>query len=126
MMNKPIPMMNRLIPLLTFLLLTSAFASDVPTQPAASPVKNSVHRYLVERTFPAGALKGLDAATKKKVNANNSSVGVRWVQSYANADETKTFCVYEGPSEAAVRKAAELNKLPVDSITEVPVTLSPK
>jgi hypothetical protein len=72
------------------------------------------------------ALKGLDAATKKKVNARNPSVGVRWIESYANADETKTFCVYEGPNEAAVRKAAELNKLPVDSITEVPVTLSPK
>ena len=37
-----------------------------------------------------------------------------------------TFCVYEGPSEAAIRKAAALNNLPVDSITEVPVTLSPK
>lgn len=83
-------------------------------------------RYLVERTFPPNALKGLNADTKKKVNANNASVGVRWLQSYANADETKTFCVYEGPSEAAVRKAAEINKLPVDSITEVPVTLSPK
>ena len=31
-----------------------------------------------------------------------------------------------GPSEAAVRKAAELNKPPVDSIMEVPVTLLPK
>jgi hypothetical protein len=118
--------MKKLIPVLTFFLLTPAFAADVPAQPAASSAKSSVHRYLIERTFPAGALKGLDAATKKKVNANNASVGVRWVQSYANADETKTFCVYEGPSEAAVRKAAELNKLPVDSITEVPVTLSPR
>jgi hypothetical protein len=118
--------MSKLIPLLSLLLLTSAFANDKGTQSPTSPPKNSVHRYLVERTFPAGALKGLDAATKKKVNANNSLVGVRWVQSYANADETKTFCVYEGPSEAAVRKAAELNKLPVDSIIEVPVTLSPK
>jgi hypothetical protein len=118
--------MKKLIPVLCFLLLTPAFAAEAPAQPAASPVKSSVHRYLIERTFPAGALQGLDAATKKKVNANNASVGVRWVQSYANADETKTFCVYEGPSEAAVRKAAELNKLPVDSITEVPVTLSPK
>ena len=94
--------------------------------PAAAPTKSTVHRYLIERTFPAGALKGLDASTKKKVNANNATVGVRWVESYANADETKTFCVYEGPSEAAVRKAAALNKLPVDSITEVPVTLSPR
>jgi hypothetical protein len=118
--------MNKLIPVLSFLLLTPAFATDPPARPADSPAKNPAHRFLVERTFPAGALKGLDAATKKKVNANNASVGVRWVESYANADETKTFCVYEGPSEAAVRKAAELNKLPVDSITEVPVTLSPK
>lgn len=118
--------MSKLIPLLSLVLLTSAFADDKVAQSPASPPKSSVHRYLVERTFPAGALKGLDAATKKKVNANNASVGVRWVQSYANAEETKTYCVYEGPSEAAIRKAAELNKLPVDSIIEVPVTLSPK
>jgi hypothetical protein len=108
------------------LLLGPAFAADVPAQHAASPAKSSVHRYLVERTFPPGALEGLDAATKKKVNANNASVGVRWVQSYANANKTKTFCVYEGPSEAAIRKAAALNALPVDSVTEVPVTLTPK
>jgi hypothetical protein len=81
--------MKRLIPVLTFLFLTPAFAAEEPAQPPASPAKSSVHRYLLERTFPAGALKGLDAATKKKVNANNASVGVRRVQSYANADETK-------------------------------------
>ena len=123
--------MHKLITVLSFLLLSPAFAVDLPAQPAfattaAAATKTSLHRYLIERTFPAGALKGLDADTKKKVNANNASVGVRWVQSYANAAETKTFCVYEGPSEAAVRKAADLNKLPIDSITEVPVTLSPK
>jgi hypothetical protein len=108
------------------LLLSPAFAGDASTQPAASPTKSSMHRYLVERTFAPGALDGLDAATKKKVNANNAAVGVRWVQSFANAQKTKTFCVYEGPSEAAVRKAAVLNALPVDTITEVPVTLLPK
>jgi hypothetical protein len=118
--------MKKLIALLSLLLLSPAFAADTPVPAASAPAQSHIHRYLVERTFPAGALKGLDAATKKKVNANNASVGVRWVQSYANADETKTFCVYEGPTEAAVRKAAELNKLPVDSITEVPVTLSPR
>jgi hypothetical protein len=118
--------MKKLIAILSILALSPALASE-PAAPAQSPVaKAGTHRYLIERTFPAGALKGLDAATKQKVNANNASVGVRWVQSYANADETKTFCIYEGPSEAAVRKAAELNKLPVDSIMEVPVTLSPK
>jgi len=114
------------VALACLLLAPCAFAGDAPATATTSDAKPSMHRYLVERTFPAGALKGLDAATKKKVNANNASVGVRWIESYANADETKTFCVYEGPNENAVRKAAELNKLPVDSITEVPVTLTPK
>jgi Protein of unknown function (DUF4242) len=118
--------MKKIIAVMSVLLVARVFAADLPTPPAVATTKGSVHRYLVERTFPPGALAGLDAATKKKVNAANASVGVRWVMSYANADETKTYCVYEGPSEVAVRKAAELNKLPVDSITEVPVTLSPK
>lgn len=114
--------MKTLIALASTLAVAQALAADPP----APPPKATVHRYIVERTFPPNALKGLDAATKTKVNANNASLGVRWVQSYANAEETKTFCVYEGPSEAAIRKAAALNKLPVDSIVEVPVTLLPK
>jgi hypothetical protein len=93
-------------------------------EPAAA--KTAVHRYVIERTFPAGALDGLDAAIKAKVNANNAKFGVHWVMSYANAAKTKTYCVYEGPDEAAIRKAAVANQLPVDSITEVPVTLLPK
>jgi Protein of unknown function (DUF4242) len=105
------------------LLLAASALVAAQTSPPAS---NSVHRYLVERTFPVGALDGLDAALKAKVNANNARFGVRWVMSYANAQKTKTYCVYEGPSEAAVRKAATANALPVDAITEVPVTLLPK
>ncbi|HET8690928.1 MAG TPA: DUF4242 domain-containing protein [Steroidobacteraceae bacterium] len=103
-------------------LAARAFAGDAAAG-AHEPAQN--HRYLIERTFPAGALDGLDEATKAKVNANNASVGVNWVKSYANADRTKTFCIYEGPSEEAVRQAAALNQLPVDSIVEVPVDLTP-
>ncbi len=118
--------MKTFIALLPVLFLTQAFAAGSSSLPGPAPgAAEPVHRYLIERTFPAGALAGLDAATKQKVNANNASVGVRWVQSYANADKTKTFCVYEGPSEASVRKAATLNALPVDSVTEVPVDLDP-
>jgi len=83
-------------------------------------------RYMVERTFPKGALDGVDAAVKAKVNKNNSGLGVNWVMSYANADKTKTYCIYEGPDEDAIRNAAAANSLPVDRITEVPVTLEPK
>jgi len=117
--------MKALIALLPALFLSQAFAADPPAQ--AAPDANKVtHRYLIERTFPAGALDGLDAAGKVKINATNSHYGVRWVTSYANASKTKTYCIYEAPSETAVRQAATANKIPVDSITEVPVTLSPK
>jgi hypothetical protein len=111
--------MKTLIALVSVLSVSAAFAGDATGGSTAAPT----HRYIIERTFPKGALEHLDATVKNKVNENNASVGVRWIQSYSNADETKTFCVYEGPSEAAVRKAAELNQLPVDSVTEVPVEL---
>jgi hypothetical protein len=83
-------------------------------------------RYLIQRTFPAGALDGVNADVKKKVNDNNAGLGVTWVHSYVNADKTKTFCIYTGPSEAAVREAATRNGLPVDAVTEIPTTLHPK
>ena len=83
-------------------------------------------RYMIERTFPKGALDGLDATAKAGVNANNEQFGVSWVTSYANADKTKTFCIYEGPSEDAIRQAAAANNIPVVAITEVPVTLEPR
>jgi hypothetical protein len=91
----------------------SLVASAADTAPAT-------HRYLIERTFPAGALDGVDAAAKQKVNANNKTLDVTWEKSYANADKTKTYCVYTGPSESAVREAAKLNGLPVDVVTEIP------
>ena len=83
---------------------------------AANAGDASTHRYLIERTFPAGAIDGVDAAVKAKVNANNKSLDVNWEKSYANADKTKTYCVYTGPSEAAVRDPARLNGLPVDVV----------
>lgn len=89
----------------------------------AGETETSTHRYLIERTFPAGALDGVDAAAKQKVNANNKSLGVTWEKSYTNAPKTKTYCVYTGPSEAAVREAARLNGLPVDVVTEIPVDI---
>jgi hypothetical protein len=117
--------MKALIALLPVLFLSQAFAADAPQ--AANPAQgaNPAHRYLIERTFPPGALNGLNAAGKAKINATNAQFGVRWVTSYANASKTKTYCIYEAPSEAAVREAAKANAIPVDTVTEVPVTLSP-
>ena len=89
-------------------------------QLSAGEAASTTHRYLIERTFPAGALDGVDAAAKQKVNANNKTLDVIWEKSYANKEKTKTYCVYTGPSENAVREAAKLNGLPVDVVTEIP------
>ena len=106
------------------MLVATSLLAGAQTPPAAAA--GTAHRYVVERTFAAGALDGLNAALKAKVNANNAKYGVHWLMSYANAAKTKTYCIYEGPSEASIREAATANGLPVDSITEVPVTLLPK
>ena len=98
-------------------------AQPAPAVPVPAP---GMHRYMVVRTFPAGALDGLDAAGKKQVNDKNTTQSVRWVHSFANADKTKTFCIYEGPSEKAVRDAADATKIPVDYIVEIPVVLTPR
>lgn len=111
--------MKGLLFTLSLLALSPAFSADAPAPTA-------VHRYLIERTFPKGALDGLDAAGKSKINATNASYGVTWVMSYANSTKTKTYCIYEAPDETAIRQAAKANAIPVDSITEVPATLLPK
>jgi len=80
----------------------------------------TTHRYLVERTFPAGALDGVDAAAKQKVNANNKTLDVTWEKSYTNVDKTKTYCVYTAPSADAVRAAAKANGMGADVVTEIP------
>lgn len=119
-------MMKALTALVPLLLAARALAGcEAAGDPAKVDPGPANHRYVIERTYPPGALDGLDEVTKAQVNANNAKVGVRWITSYTNADRTKTFCIYYGPSEDAIRLAAALNKLPVDRITEVPVDLTP-
>ena len=107
--------------LATVLLFSTAASLAADLSKAANP-----HRYVIERSFPKGALDGLDADAKAQVNRTNAQYGVKWLMSYANAERTRTFCIYEGPSEDAIRAAAKANQLPVDSVTEVPVTLESK
>lgn len=81
-------------------------------------------RYLVERTFPDGLAlapnqQGSQAAAG--VIANNAQQQVTWVHSYVTPDKKRTFCIYDGPSPEAIRKAAERNGLPIERITEVRV-----
>ncbi len=97
----------------------------VEPAPAVAAAAPGTRRFLVVRTFPPGALSGLDAATKMSVNAKNAEHGARWLHSYANAELTRTYCLYEGPNERAVVAAAEANGLPVDEVIDVPVVVLP-
>jgi predicted amidohydrolase YtcJ len=79
---------------------------------------------MVERTFPDGLSIPTNESgreTTAKVASKNAEVGVTWVHSYVTPDRKKTFCIYDGPNEAAIRQAAERNGLPVDLVTPVSV-----
>ena len=81
-------------------------------------------RYVVERDFPDGLLVPIDENGAKACLAvveSNAADEVTWVHSYVSLDKSVTYCVYDGPSPEAIRRAAELNGLPVDQITEVTV-----
>jgi len=81
-------------------------------------------RYLVERTFTDGLhipVTAEGAATCHNVVGHNGDFGVTWLHSYVTEDKRKTFCVYDGPSPEAVRRAADANGLPVDRVTLVRV-----
>jgi hypothetical protein len=81
-------------------------------------------RYVVEREFPGGLLIPVDETGAKACLAlveSNLADQVTWVHSYVSTDKNKTFCVYDGPSPEAIRRAAARSKLPVGHITEVSV-----
>jgi hypothetical protein len=81
-------------------------------------------RYVIEREFPDGLNIPVDAIGRKACLAvmdSNASDLVTWIHSYVSADKKKTFCIYDGPSPEAIRRAAGRNKLPIERITEVQV-----
>ena len=81
-------------------------------------------RYIVERTFDGGLQVRADVAGAEACSAvvrRNTDEGVTWLHSYVSDDGNRTFCVYDGPSPEAIRRAATRNALPVDRITEVRV-----
>jgi hypothetical protein len=81
-------------------------------------------RYLIERDFPDGLHippNDIGYALCRKVVDTNTEDGVTWLHSYVTPDRRRTYCVYDGPSPEAVRRAAARNKLPITHITEVRV-----
>ena len=81
-------------------------------------------RYLIERDFPDGLATRQDEAGANlcgMVIDNNAEDGVTWIHSYVTPDRKRSFCIYDGPTPEAVRRASARNKLPISRITEVRV-----
>ena len=78
----------------------TAPAGSADTAPAVSAPKAGMHRYMVVRTFPAGALAGLDAAGKKTINATNAKYGVHWLSSFATANKITRVVTMIDPATA--------------------------
>jgi hypothetical protein len=81
-------------------------------------------RYLVERSFPEGFHMPIDASGVRAclaITECNLQERVSWLQSYVSVDRRRTFCIYDGPSPEAIRRAAKRNNLPIHAIIEVSV-----
>ena len=81
-------------------------------------------RFMIERVFPEGLavpMTSEGASGCARIASVNAAKGVTWLHSYVNVDKTRTYCVYDAPSPEAIREVAQLNALPVGSITEVSV-----
>ena len=81
-------------------------------------------RFVIERLFKEGLeipATSDGAQLCGSVVQRNSQEGVTWLHSYVSGDHTRTYCVYDAPSQEAIMRAAERNNLPVSRITEVRV-----
>jgi hypothetical protein len=82
----------------------------------------TMHRYLVERTFPPGSPSIASAPGGPPLPAfiaAHDSGGVVWLLTYLTPDLRRSYCIVDGPSPQAVRDAARTCGLPVDRISEV-------
>ena len=115
--------MKGLYMILVCVVLVMMYSSSIFAQEETSK-KIVMHRYLVERTFPNGLEIPVNMEGNQmclNVVSVNAEDNVSWVHSYVTTDHKKSFCIYDAPSPEAIRKSAEANGLPVDSIVEVSV-----
>jgi hypothetical protein len=66
------------------------------------------------------------AGERSAVEGDKPGSGVRWIRSYALAEESGevgTVCIYEAESPAAIRAHAEAAELPVDEVVPISETV---
>ncbi len=80
-------------------------------------------KYMVERYLPGITNDQLTAAAgrAKEVTARMTEEGtpVRYLRSTYVPGEDKCYCLFDGPSEEAVRQANERAEIPLERVVEV-------
>lgn len=82
-------------------------------------------RYIIERTVGRLTPEELDTAGRKSNEVLSTMSGVVWIRSYVSDVEGKIYCEYDAPDAEAIREHARRAGLPVDSISEVALEISP-
>jgi hypothetical protein len=82
-------------------------------------------RYIIQRTVGQLSREQLDAAGRKSNEVIAGMPGVVWIRSYVSDVDGKIYCEYDAPDEEAIREHARRAGLPVDSISEVALEISP-
>jgi hypothetical protein len=82
-------------------------------------------RYIIQRTVGQLSREELDAAGRKSNEVIAGMPGVVWIRSYVSDVDGKIYCEYDAPDEEAIREHARRAGLPVDSISEVALEISP-
>jgi hypothetical protein len=76
--------------------------------------------YLVEWNLPEGLTMEKYLERKKNNSVYYAEVPeVAFTRTYVCEDMTKCLCFYDAPDEAAIKKAREAVKAPIDMITEI-------
>ncbi|MDF2720448.1 MAG: hypothetical protein K0Q59_123 [Paenibacillus sp.] len=82
--------------------------------------QKEVVNYLVEWNLPESLTMDAYLERKKNNSVHYAEVPeVTFSRTYVCEDMTKCLCFYDAPGEAAVKKAREAVKAPIDSITEL-------
>jgi hypothetical protein len=103
-------------------------AANRPNLPSAG--KFIMPKYVIERTLP-GAGKMSDKEMQQISAKSNDVVHgmaaegtpIQWVESYVTGD--KLYCVYNAPSEQAIREHATRGGFPADTVARVARIIDP-
>jgi len=82
-------------------------------------------RYIIQRSVPGLTRQGLDAAGRLSNEVLSGMPEVQWIRSYVSDADGKIYCEYDAPNTEAVYEHARRAGLPVDSISEVSLEISP-